>query len=178
MTRVSSPSDQPAPVVDPANLFTLHLDWRRWWTIIPEMIVLACTGALPLIMMANVTARYTNWFHVFWAEDVVKVLFLWIVFLGGALAVKYDAHVRMSNLSDWLARRSRAGALWDEAIRLSPLAVGGILFFLGLRVVEISMRRELPNLEISAGYFATVVPASGLLIIAYVAIGFFKRRRR
>ena len=96
--------------------------------------------------------------------------------LGGAIAVKYDAHVRMSTLSDRLAQISRAGRLWDRVIRLSPVAVGSILLVLGVRIVEISMRRELPTLEISAGYFNTVVPLSGALMIFYAVRGFLRRR--
>lgn len=178
MTAGGNPAENGAAGQAAPLLFTVELDWRRWWTIIPEIVVLLCAAALPIIMMANVVARYTDWYHVFWAEDVVKVLFLWIVFLGGAIAVKYDAHVRMSNISDWLARKGRTGAVWTEVVHLSPIIVGGALLILGLRVVEISMRRELPSLEISAGYFATIVPASGLLIIAYVALGAVRRWRR
>jgi TRAP-type C4-dicarboxylate transport system permease small subunit len=132
---------------------------------------------LPLVVGANVLSRYTDWYRILWAEDVVKVLFLWVVFLGGAIAVKYDAHVRMSALSDRLARTSRAGRLWDRIIRLSPAGMGAILLVLGVRVVEISMRRELPTLEISAGYFNTVVPASGALMIFYAVRGFLRRPR-
>jgi TRAP-type C4-dicarboxylate transport system permease small subunit len=150
-------------------LFAIALDWRRWWAIIPEMVVLACTGILPLVVGANVVARYTNWYRILWAEDVVKVLFLWIVFLGGAIAVKYAAHVRMSMLSDRLP--GRAGVVWDRAVRLSPLVVGAILVVLGVRIVEISMRRELPTLQISVGYFTTIIPASGALMMLYAVRG-------
>jgi TRAP-type C4-dicarboxylate transport system permease small subunit len=156
-------------VVQERDLFAIALDWWRWWTIIPEMVALACTGILPLVVGANVLARYTDWFRILWAEDVVKVLFLWIVFLGGAIAVKYEAHVRMSALSDRLP--GRAGVLWNRAIRLSPLAVGAILLILGARIVEISMRRELPTLQISVGYFTTIIPASGALMILYSVRG-------
>ncbi len=82
---MADPEDAtPAAEPDERNFFTIPLDWRRWWTIIPEIVALCCAGLLPVVVAANVVARYTNWFHAFWAEDVVKVLFLWIVFLGGA----------------------------------------------------------------------------------------------
>jgi TRAP-type C4-dicarboxylate transport system permease small subunit len=129
------------------------------------MVVLACTGIMPLVVGANVVSRYTDWYRILWAEDVVKVLFLWIVFLGGAVAVKYTAHVRMDIVSGRLP--GRPGAIWSRVIRLSPLLVGAILVVLGVRVVEISMRRELPSLQISAGYFMTVIPMSGALMILY-----------
>jgi len=152
------------------DLFAIALDWRRWWAIVPEIMALACTGILPLVVGANVLARYTDWYRILWAEDVIKVLFLWIVFLGGAIAVKYAGHVRMSMLSDRLP--GRAGNIWGRVIRLSPLAVGAILLILGVRIVEISMRRELPTLQISVGYFTTVIPASGALMILYAVRGF------
>jgi TRAP-type C4-dicarboxylate transport system permease small subunit len=162
---------------EPADIFRLPLDWGRWWTILPEIVALACTALLPVLVGANILSRYTDWYRILWAEDVVKVLFLWVVFLGGAIAVKYDAHVRMSTLSDRLARTGRAGRLWDRAIRLSPVVMGAILLVLGLRIVEISMRRELPTLQISAGYFNTIVPLSGALMIVYAVRGVLRRDR-
>jgi TRAP-type C4-dicarboxylate transport system permease small subunit len=160
------------------DIFRIPLDWRRWWTLLPEIVAIGCAGLLPLLVGANVLSRYTDWYRVLWAEDVVKVLFLWVVFLGGALGVKYEAHVRRSAWSDRLARAGRAGVLWDRAIRLSPVAMGAILLVLGVRVVEISMRRELPTLQISAGYFSTIVPLSGALMIAYAVRGFRTGRGR
>lgn len=149
------------------DIFSIPLPWRRWWTIIPEIVGLICAGALPIVVVANVIARYTNWYHVIWATDVVKVLFLWLTFLGGAVAVKYEAHVRMTMLSDRFVRIGRLGPLWDLVIRLSPIAVGAILVILGIRLVEISMFRELQTLRISAGYFMAIVPVSGALMAFY-----------
>jgi TRAP-type C4-dicarboxylate transport system permease small subunit len=158
-----------------ANLFTIQLNWRRWWTILPEIVALACAALTPLLVSLTVLSRYTDWYHAFWADDIVKVLFLWLVFLGGAIAVKYEAHVRMAILSDRIERSGRVGHYWGEIIRLSPIAAGAILVVLGIGLVQISMRRELPSLEISAGYFMAIVPASGVLMIFYAARDFWLR---
>jgi TRAP-type C4-dicarboxylate transport system permease small subunit len=166
------PQEPSRRVVLDADFFAIPLNWQRWWTIVPEIVILGCAGLLPVVVMANVVARYTNWFHVFWAEDVVRVLFMWIVFLGGAVAVKYKAHVRMSTLSDRLARSGAAGARWGDIIRLSPIMVGAILLILGVPIVEISMRRELPTLGISVGYFTTIIPVSGALMVFYALRSF------
>jgi TRAP-type C4-dicarboxylate transport system permease small subunit len=157
--------------VEAEDLFSIPLDWRRWWTILPEIVALTCTAALPLLVGANVVSRYTDWYRILWAEDVVKLLFLWVVFLGGAIAVRYEAHVRMSMLSDRLRDAGRAGAAWTRVIRLSPVVVGAILVVLGPQIVEISMRRELPTLQIPVGYFTTIIPVSGGLMIVYALCG-------
>jgi TRAP-type C4-dicarboxylate transport system permease small subunit len=153
------------------EFFAIPLDWARWWTIIPEIVVFACAGALPIVVGANVMARYTDWFHAFWAEDIAKMLFTWIVFLGGAVAVKYDAHVRMAMFSDRLS--GRAAPIWNHLVRASPLIVGVLLLTFGIQVVQISMFREMPSLEISVGYFMTIIPISGALMIVYVVLAFF-----
>jgi TRAP-type C4-dicarboxylate transport system permease small subunit len=149
------------------NLFTITLDWRRWWSIIPEIVALACAGILPAIIAAQVLSRYTDWFTIFWADDVIKVLFLWVVFLGGAIAVKYEAHVRMTLFSALLERPPYIGAIWPRLIRLSPGFAGALLLYLGITLVRITMHRELPSLQISAGYFMTIVPISGALMLFY-----------
>jgi len=58
------------------------------------------------------------------------------------------------------------------------MVAGVLLLVLGTRLVEISMRRELPTLEISVGYFMTIVPISGALMILYVARDFWVAGRR
>lgn len=177
MAQTDSPSrpdgshDVAPDVGQEPDLFRIPLDWTHWWAIVPEIVALTCTGILSVVVGANVVSRYTDWYRILWAEDVAKVLFLWIVFLGGAIAVKYGAHVRMSMLSDRLVRRGRAGVLWGKAILLSPIVVGAILLVLGVRIVEISMHRELPTLQITVGYFNIIIPVSGALMILYVVRG-------
>jgi TRAP-type C4-dicarboxylate transport system permease small subunit len=156
-----------APKYDPEAGFTLDLNWQRWWTLLPELLVALLAALLPILIATNVVARYTGWFYVFWVDDVVKVVFLWIVFLGGAVATKYGAHVRMGILSDRVAMAGRAGRIYQSLIDLSPVIVGAILLILGFRLTEISMRRELPSLHVPAGYFTTIVPISGALMIYY-----------
>lgn len=168
----SSASPQAVPVTE-RDFFTIPLDWQRWWTIIPEIAVFCCAGTLPVVVGANVVARYTDWFHAFWAEDVAKMLFTWIVFLGGAVAVKYDAHVRMGMFSDRI--KGRPGVWWSHVVRASPIVVGILLLVFGVRIVQISMFREMPSLEISVGYSMTIIPLSGALMIFYVVRGFFVR---
>jgi TRAP-type transport system small permease protein len=157
--------------------FTLELNWERWWAALPELLLAVLAGLLPVLIAINVLARYTGWFYVFWIDDVVKVVFLWIVFVGGAVATKYDAHVRMAMLSDKITANRRIGKIYQSAISLSPVIVGAILLVLGFRLTEISMRRELPSLRIPAGYFTIVVPLSGALMIYYAIANHLARSR-
>ncbi len=163
----SANTGRSSPAPTEPNPFAIELDWSRWWTIIPEIVAIVCAAGLPLLIGLNVVSRYTDWYRIIWAEDIVKILFLWIVFLGGAIAVKYQAHVRMSMFVDRYAGEGLAGSLWRWLIRLSPIGMGGILLALGVPIVQLHMKRELTWLEIPSGYFSTVIPLSGALMIIY-----------
>ena len=172
--RASANADE--EVLD--ELFVLDLDYRRWWTIVPEIIALACAGAIPVLVTLIVVARYTNWFRVVWANDVVSVLFMWVVFLGGAIGVKYEAHVRMASIANRLIQLGTVGRVWEWVVRLSPIGLGAILLMLGWRVVGLHMTRQLVWLQIPLGYFSWVIPISGVLMIVYTIGNVWSGRRR
>lgn len=152
----------------------VRLVWRQWWTVLPEAIAMACTGMFPLLIVVNVIARYTDWYQVPWAENIIHVLFLWIVFLGGALAVKYEAHVKMLTIAERIVRVRAIGPWWSYVLRLSPASMGLLLLWLGIWAVKLDMMRLLTWLQIPIGYFVIVVPLSGALMIYYTAVSFYR----
>jgi TRAP-type C4-dicarboxylate transport system permease small subunit len=138
------------------------------WRFVPEFVVVACAGLLPLVVSLNVIARYTGLFRVRWAHDITEILFVWLVFFGGALAVKHGAHVRMDAAANRMrARWPAVGRVWSHVVGLFPIALGVLLLVLGVPLVELSMRRELANLHWPAGYYMSAVPISGALITLY-----------
>lgn len=157
---------------DLSELFSTPIEWRRWWLQVPELVLVVCSAGLPVLITVNVIGRYTNWYQAPWANDVIHVVFLWIVFLGGAVAVKYEAHVRMSTFVDRFAGHGPLGRAWHLAVRGAPLVMGAILLVLGIRIVQLDMLNRLPWLQIPLGYFAVVIPVSGGLMIVYSALIF------
>jgi C4-dicarboxylate transporter DctQ subunit len=44
-----------------------------------------------------------------WAEEVSRYLFVWIVFIGAAVAVAHDVHIRIDVFVKWLGPRAQWG---------------------------------------------------------------------
>ena len=42
-----------------------------------------------------------------WAEEVSRYLFVWIVFIGAAVAIAHDAHIRIDVFVKWLGPRAQ-----------------------------------------------------------------------
>lgn len=161
--RYSLSTDGEAGALSPA------IDWRRPWMSVPELLVVIAVGLLPAILFVNVITRYTGWARTPWASDASRICFLWASFLGAALAVKYDAHVRLALISDKIAR-AKDGRYWTTTVLLinaSVMVVGGILGYVGWDIVEVSMKRTMSVLPIQRGYVDAALPISGLLMVYY-----------
>lgn len=155
------------------------VDWRHPWQAVAEVVVIASTALLPLLLFTNVVARYTGWFRTAWTLDAARACFMWASFLGAALGVKYGAHVRIALLSDRIARahngRYRYGVL--VGIHGSVLLVGLLLGVVGWDIVEISMNRTMSGLRIRRGYVDAAVPIGGALMAFYSAKAIWQQVR-
>ena len=90
--------------------------------------------AMPLLVLViafEVAARYLFAAPTIWAYDSALLLYAWVGMLGGALALKRGAHIRVDLFTSRLSARGRAAM----EILTAPL----IVFFLGLVIWQVGM---------------------------------------
>ena len=73
------------------------------WTAGSLLFALLVVGAL------QVTSRYTGLIFVPWTEEVARLLFVWVVWIGAAAAAFRGSHIRFDFLVERLPRSMRAG---------------------------------------------------------------------
>jgi TRAP-type C4-dicarboxylate transport system permease small subunit len=56
------------------------------------VILLPCTCVLVAL---STFGRYTGFYNMYWAEEVIRYLYIWVAFLGISMGVKSDAHFRL-----------------------------------------------------------------------------------
>ncbi len=68
-----------------------------------ETLIGICLTVMTSIAFCNVVSRYI--LHASWAftEEITCILFVWVTFLGGAVAVKRKGHLGFSALADLLS---------------------------------------------------------------------------
>jgi C4-dicarboxylate transporter DctQ subunit len=67
--------------------------------------MLACTG----LLFANVVLRYFFQAGIFWAEEALRYLMIWIAFIGAATCVRKGTHVSLDIVVNLLPAARRAG---------------------------------------------------------------------
>jgi TRAP-type C4-dicarboxylate transport system permease small subunit len=124
-------------------------------------------GALTIICLAQVIARYAFHASFVWAEEVSIVILLWVTWFAACFAVKNRAHLRVTFLEDRLKPGKRL--LLQMGLNCIAVIFLGIVAFSG-RLVVLSMRNitlmSLPSIPINVMYASVLI--GSLLMTFYL----------
>ncbi len=122
------------------------------------------TAVLVAIVTANVFARYFLEVGLLWTEEVSRLLFVWVVFLGSWVALRRKAHMAIDLVAERLPATSRAAVLMLG--QLCVLAFLCLVAWAGGRLVmtTLDFGRVTPILGISAAWGYLAVPVAAALM--------------
>lgn len=130
-----------------------------------EMILAAVLALLCLNVLTGVVSRYAFNQPVAWSEEVARYLFIWISFVGGAVAVKHQANFGLDLVSGRLPARGR----WflRLAVDVAVAAFGLALLFFGRQILPLVSMGRGSAIDISMDWVFLAIPVGGFLIIWY-----------
>jgi TRAP-type C4-dicarboxylate transport system permease small subunit len=143
---------------------------RIMWTTLSRMldrvIGLACqavlyltTGAIFVILSANVILRYTTGTSLQWASEVPELLFPWLVVAGIVLAVQHGTHISVVLLTQRL----------PEAARRWVFAGGGLVVVALYLTLAWAALQLMP---ISADELSPMLQVPGSVTVSALLLGF------
>ncbi len=137
-------------------------------------------GVLMLNILLSIAARYLGLpiTNIDWVEETSRFLFIWLSFLGAALAVERMLHIRI----DFFAQRlpARARLLLEILVYFSMVAFAVVVTYEGALVTLRAGDRS-PVLSIPMSYAYLALPLSGMAIVLFALrilvelIGRFRR---
>lgn len=145
-------------------------NWRsRTWAILDATVDHVCTiscVAMIVISFAAVIARYVLNDSLTWSEELTRYMFIWIVYLGAAVAVRQRAHIAIDLFTGRISPRGER--LLTALERLTTIAFALLVGIPGLAFVRIGMSNLSPALEIPMGLVYAAPVVGCVLIIVYV----------
>ena len=119
-----------------------------------------------IAVVVEVVARYVFHRPLLWTEEVAKLAFTWLAFLGAAIAARHHEHIQVETLVEFLPLpiRHGIGILMRVAgmIFLAIVTVYSALFM----VSEIDTTSA--AMEISKAWWVLPIPISTALICMYM----------
>lgn len=130
-----------------------------------EFILVCLMVALCADIFTGVFTRYVMGRGAPWYDEVARYLFIWIAFLGAAVAVRRRAHFLVRVLVQKLDRRGQFAAelLWWMIV----MGFSVFIAVLGLRVMEGSSAQTSPALNLSLSWVFLSIPVHGVLSFIY-----------
>jgi TRAP-type transport system small permease protein len=136
-------------------------------TRVAKVFVGALVGAIVAITLAAVWWRYVLNAPLAWPEQVSRIMFVWVTFVGAAVLYRDRLHVAIDMFMAPLPRAGRRGVGW--AIELLILALNLILFFYGLKLSVDTLDQTFGALDITPASFYFAAPvAAGMMILYFL----------
>ncbi|HEX6079137.1 MAG TPA: TRAP transporter small permease [Methylomirabilota bacterium] len=130
-----------------------------------DWICLGLMAALVVDVFLGVWSRYVLHATFQWYDEVARLCFVWMVFLGAAVAVRRGAHFRLHLLIDRFGPRLRRAT--DLVVALLVMVFGGVLVAGGVAMYPLARRQVTDSLELSMLWFYGALPVGGALMILF-----------
>jgi len=118
--------------------------------------------ALLVVGTLQVTSRYTGLMFVPWTEEVARLLFVWVVWIGAAAAIFRGSHIRFDFLIERLPQSVQVGIGTLVTLGLAGFLI--LLVYHGYEIVRSTSSTFITiNLSVKYTYLSVVVGSSLML---------------
>ena len=127
------------------------------------------------VMLYGVLARYvllpvTDWLDIdppnfFWVEEVGETTLAWLTMVGAAIAVQERSHFAVNLMTHRFSDQARK--VLHVAHNLLIAGFGGLVAWLGYKLVLLNHTLTSPALELSLGWLYASTVVGGILIVLY-----------
>src|SRR3990167_7130502 len=112
-----------------------------------ELTIVACLAVMALLVFGNVVLRYGFDSGIAVSEELSRLLFVWLIFLGAILASRQHAHIGFDTLVTSLPLRWKKAAIALTGVLM--LAACAIFVVGGWQQTQINLDNSYPVLGIS-----------------------------
>lgn len=137
---------------------------ERWVTRALEGTIVACLSVMAVLVFGNVVLRYAFDSGLAVSEELARLLFVWLIFLGSILASAQHMHIGF----DALARRLPSGVRKALVLLTGTMMLGACAMFIvgGWQQTRINWDNSYPVLGISYAwlYGVAIVFGAGMLL--------------
>lgn len=124
-----------------------------------------CMAVMVAIIGMQVFNRYVLGSSLVWSEELGRFLFIWSVWVGCSLAMRYDRHLRVTALAAYSGPRLKLAL--DVFAQVATLVFCGFAVVWGVQMIQFLMRtgQEAPALEVPIYWVYLALPI-GMALMA------------
>ena len=137
-----------------------------------EWLCILLLAAISIDLLLGVFSRYVLERTFVWYDEVARACFMWLVFLGAAVAVRRGAHFGLDVLVGTLPPPlKRAARLLTP---LTVIVVSGALVWLGWDLMRHGAAQTTAVMGMPVSWIYAAMPVGGALMAFYAVMQFFE----
>jgi len=102
---------------------------------------------------------------IIWSEELIRLMYVWICYLGWTLASRYRTYIRITFISDSLPPIPRKVLATVNCILI--IVFSALMVFYGIKMAEIGGRGRAVTLPITFILVYGIVPVTNFIIFMY-----------
>jgi TRAP-type transport system small permease protein len=130
-----------------------------------RVVIAALVLAIVVITLAAVWYRYALNSPIAWTEQVSRMMFVWVTFLGAAVLYRLNLHINVDFFLTLLPRLPCRIVIIVNDLLL--LLLFGVLFYFGLLFTIANLGQRFGALDVSPSVFYVAAPVTAFLCILY-----------
>jgi len=151
-------------------MFRKKANWLVDWTAATILLFMAGIVALQIF------CRYVLNQPLFWPEEASVFLFVWLIWVGGAIGMREERQIRVDFFEQFFPEKIKNFfALFNTLLSILFMV---LVVYYGIDVAEIQMTAEYDSLPIQRGVLYSVAPLVGSLMIIYLSGLFIRHFKR
>ncbi len=135
-------------------------------------------ATMTVVVFVAVVLRYGFGHPLGWTDELAKICFTWLVFLGGAVGVRRGAHIGVDAVVVFLPAHVRRGVAFVADILV--LAILGVFVYYGWLLAAMTAPVPTPSLGLPVAFVYAAAPVGAFLMLLHqidrIASTYFGRR--
>ena len=130
-----------------------------------KAICIACLVLLFLLISVSVINRFAQFMSMGWSDEIIELLFAWLLFPGAAALWRERAHFRVDLLQQNL-KGTTAGLAVEAAVSAVCIAFFAVFLYQSWQFTNTASETS-PIFQVSKRYWYGVMPLAAALMLAY-----------
>jgi len=122
-------------------------------------------AAMVVLLFIQVVGRYGFENPPDWTEELARMVFIYLTFVGGALAIVRNAHLRIESFHDRLSPRSKTTL--DIALTLVGVIFLVVTLYYSVGLLGRLSHQPMSSVPISKAFMFAAVPVGCALMLVY-----------
>lgn len=132
------------------------------------LLLVGATLVMVISILLQVFFRYAMNAPLYWSEEIARYAFVWLVFIGAAIASKRGAHIGVDYLVMHLPEIPKN--ILAIFVNLLVLFFISCVIYMSVGVIKSNMTQLSPAMRIPMGYVYMAIPIGLGISFVYIAI--------